>query len=361
MSRKIVDRVWQHSKLSGANKLLLLALAEQADDDGFTWVSYKTLAPMVGVIERQVYRLVDNLIKKGELLVWEQQGQHGGRGYTNIYFVTTGLTQEQMAEVVRIRFDLVTDEIEAVISKKGDIYIKLCDVKRVAPATLERTKKSGGYVTLEDEKGYKKPDTSVTHNNDNSDVSVTQKNEANPENSQKPDTSVTRLLKESLNPESNPSKESKREREETHAQKLKRLGEVEYLSQNEAFAVKLTEVCGNPHPRYVVNGDRKKLAETTAQLLDWKATIAELEEFKANWKLPSPPYYHQVSGQWGRFLTRKHQPNGESNGTGYKTGASHRQSNSDFNNQRVADIAGQCYVYPDGHTEPFEVITDDLS
>ena len=323
MSRKIVDRVWKHSGQSGANKLLLLALAEQADDDGFTWVSYKTLAPMVGVIERQVYRLVDNLIKKGELLVWEQQGQHGGRGYTNIYFVTTGLTQEQIADVVRIRFDLVSDEVGPVISKEGDIYIKLCDVKRVAPATLERTRKSGGYVTLEDEEPKEKPDTSVTHNPNNSDVSVTQKDEPKPIETQKPDTNVTRLLEESYLIESNiPKLDSKREslnnahaHEETNLQKLKRLGEVEYLRRNETFAVKLTEVCGNPHPRYVVNGDRKKLAEAAAQLLDWNATVSLLDDFKTDWKLETPPYYHQVTGQWGRFLTSKQHPKG-TNGHG---------------------------------------------
>lgn len=207
MSRKIRDRVWQHSKLSGANKLLLLALAEQADDDGFTWVSYKTLAPMVGVVERQVYRLVDNLIEKGELLVWDQQGQQGGRGYTNIYLVTAGLTQEQIAHVVQSRFELVNSEIDSVISKKGDIYIRLCDVKRIAPATLERTRKPGGYVTLQDEDGNKKPDTSVTHNPNKGDGNVTQKGEVKPESPVKPDTSVTRLH-DSLNPiESKDSKQ----------------------------------------------------------------------------------------------------------------------------------------------------------
>jgi predicted transcriptional regulator len=203
MSRKISDRVWQHSNLSGANKLLLLALAEQADDDGFTWVGYKTLAPMLGVIERQVYRLVDNLIEKGELLVWEQQGQHGGRGYTNIYLVTTGLTQEQIAETIKRRFDLVSDEIEAVITKKGDTYIKLCDAKRISPTTLERTRKVDTYVIPN-----QKPDTNVTLNLDKGDECVTQLSEAEPV---KPDTNVTRLLKESLKQESNPSKESKRE------------------------------------------------------------------------------------------------------------------------------------------------------
>lgn len=308
MSRKIVDRVWQHSHLSGANKLLLLALAEQADDDGFTWVGYKTLAPMLGVIERQVYRLVDNLIEKGEAIVWEQQGQHGGRGYTNIYLVTTGLTQEQIAETVKRRFDLVSDEVEAVITKKGDTYIKLCDVKRISPATLERTRKGDTYVIVDE-----KPDTNVTLNPVKGDVSVTQLNEAKPV---KPDTNVTRLLEDSLDLESNPSKESKRERE-SHAHKLERIGEVDYLSQNEPFAVKLSEICGNPHPRYVVNGNRKKLAEATAQLLDWDATIDQLDKFKAVWPFDSPPYFHQVTGGWGRFLTSLQQTTNGANQNGH--------------------------------------------
>lgn len=201
MSHKIRNRAWSHSNLSGANKLLLLALAEQADDDGFTWVSYKTLAPMVGVQDRQVYRLVDNLIEKGELIVWDQQGQWGGRGYTNIYFVTTGLSKAQIAEVVRIRFELVGEEIEAVLNQKGDTYVRLCDRKRIAPATLERTKKRGGYVTLKDEQLNQKGDTYDSPDQDKGDTYDTQNEGQMLAEPEKGDTSVTRLL-DSLNQES---------------------------------------------------------------------------------------------------------------------------------------------------------------
>jgi hypothetical protein len=294
-SEAITQRIWQHSKTTGVNKLMLLALAQHADEDGFCWPGYEALGAMVGLtgksdsIKRNAMRNLTPVIETGEIMVWEQQGQHGGRGYTNIYLITVGLTTDQIREIVQRRFELQDNEVDTVLSKKGDKYITLCHLKRVSSVTLLRTR------------GTKKGDKSDTVKQDEV---------------EKGDKSDTRTSLDSSLIGNNPSKENKREREEAHAQKLKRLGEVEYLSQNKPFAIKLSEICGNPGPEYVVNGDRKKLAETTAQLLDWKATIAELEEFKANWKLDSPPYYHQVSGQWGRFLTSKQQPKNGVNGHG---------------------------------------------
>ena len=44
MSVRISGAVWKHSRLSGSELLLLLALADFADDGGFCYPSVSTLA-----------------------------------------------------------------------------------------------------------------------------------------------------------------------------------------------------------------------------------------------------------------------------------------------------------------------------
>lgn len=126
--------------------------------------------------------------------------------------------------------------------------------------------------------------------------------------------------RESLNKDSIPGQDSKRERvapaPENYLQKLKRVGRVDFLAQNESFATKLTEICGNPHPRYVTDKNLAKLAEATAKLLDWGATIQALDDFKNGyWWGNAPPRFDQVVGDWGRYLSSmQNGRNGDTNG-----------------------------------------------
>lgn len=119
---------------------MLLALAQHADKDGFCWPGYETLGDMVGLTRRNAMRNLAPSIESGEVIVWEQQGQHGGRGYTNIYLITAGLTSDQIREIVKRRFELQADEVDTVLNKKGDEYITLCYLKRVSIEALLRTK-----------------------------------------------------------------------------------------------------------------------------------------------------------------------------------------------------------------------------
>lgn len=131
---------------------MLLALADHADDDGFCWPSYVTLSELTGTNPgpkndcRQAKRTMNNLRKSGELIIWEQQGQHGGRGYTNLYLIITGLSEQEVFEIITRRFELTAAEVPSVITKKGDVYTTLSYLKRVTSETLLRTReaKKGG-------------------------------------------------------------------------------------------------------------------------------------------------------------------------------------------------------------------------
>lgn len=313
MNFKTSEKIWQITGLSMSERLILLALEHNGDQDSFSWYGHAKLGEMTGISVDSKYltRNLNELEKQGHLMIWRQHGRGGGRGYTHLYLVIVGKSSEEILEIVMRRFFATQEEAEAIISQSGPVYEDLVKRGRVSAKTLEESgaiKKGVPQNTNSNEKGVQ-----IAPHSDNK---VYQETPNIADETKKGVLESPRLLKESLKQESNPSKESKRERE-SHAHKLERIGEVDYLSQNEPFAVKLSEICGNPHPRYVVNGNRKKLAEATAQLLDWDATIDQLDKFKASWSMDSPPYYHQVTGGWGRFLTSLQQPTNGANQNGH--------------------------------------------
>lgn len=79
-----MSRVWDHSKQSGTPLLLLLAIADFANDDGMAWPGVETLAKKIRMSERYVHRLVKELSEAGELRIEYKAGKNG----TNQYWVT---------------------------------------------------------------------------------------------------------------------------------------------------------------------------------------------------------------------------------------------------------------------------------
>jgi len=70
MSIRVVDRVWRYSKASGPALLLLLAIADYANDSGTgAYPGVKTLAKKIRMSTRTVQRLIASLVAEGELWV----------------------------------------------------------------------------------------------------------------------------------------------------------------------------------------------------------------------------------------------------------------------------------------------------
>ena len=81
MSIKVMSIIWERSERSGSELLLLLALADHADDSGNCYPSVARLAAKTRMSERSVQYMLRSLVESGELQI--QQG--GGRSNTNIY------------------------------------------------------------------------------------------------------------------------------------------------------------------------------------------------------------------------------------------------------------------------------------
>lgn len=75
MSVKVMTWVWDHSRSTGMERLVLLAIADSADHDGTnSWPSVSTLAAKTMVSDRTVRRSIRALEALGELLVEVQAG-----------------------------------------------------------------------------------------------------------------------------------------------------------------------------------------------------------------------------------------------------------------------------------------------
>jgi hypothetical protein len=80
-----MDRIWENSPHSGSTLLVLLALADHANDEGVCWPSIPRIAKRARISERQTVRALADLQASGELQVLERGG---GKGKSNVYRVT---------------------------------------------------------------------------------------------------------------------------------------------------------------------------------------------------------------------------------------------------------------------------------
>lgn len=155
MNIVIQNRIWT-SDLSSSEKMVLLALDNLGDLDGFSWWGYEKLAEMTGISAESKYltKIINKLEKEGYILVWRQHGRKGGRGYTHIYWLVIGRTDEEITEIVTRRFLATPEEARAIITQSGLLYAVLVENDRISGQKLELTRqKKSVPITPNDNKG----------------------------------------------------------------------------------------------------------------------------------------------------------------------------------------------------------------
>lgn len=75
MSIKYMTRVWQYSNQTGSALLLLLAIADNAGDNGWCFPGIEYLSEKTRLSTRQVIRLIQAIEKSGELTVMRGKGR----------------------------------------------------------------------------------------------------------------------------------------------------------------------------------------------------------------------------------------------------------------------------------------------
>lgn len=83
MSLKVTNWAWSRSESRNGARLVMLALADRADDNGFAWPSIEDLCERTRLSPRAVQKALANLVELGELKV--ESG--GGRRVRNRYTI----------------------------------------------------------------------------------------------------------------------------------------------------------------------------------------------------------------------------------------------------------------------------------
>jgi hypothetical protein len=85
MSLKVTTLVWEHSEQKGNDLIVLLGIAEIANDNGVAWPGRQRLAQKARMSVRGVQGVTERLVAAGELTIHERRGRRN----TNIYRVET--------------------------------------------------------------------------------------------------------------------------------------------------------------------------------------------------------------------------------------------------------------------------------
>lgn len=87
MSVHVSSYIWKNCQATIAQKLVLVKLADNCNDDGYAFPSVATIARECCMSERYVQKIIKQLIASGELSVDVQSGKKTPNGYTNVYYM----------------------------------------------------------------------------------------------------------------------------------------------------------------------------------------------------------------------------------------------------------------------------------
>jgi DnaD/phage-associated family protein len=137
MSIAEMSRVFKvNLKKVKSGKLVLLAIADNADDDGYAFPGVKTIADKSDMTERNAKRVIHNLAEAGQLYIATGRG----RGNTNAYVIVALLTRHQIVQRLVTALEMTMEQATATaleILAKRD---KLSSLKKVTKTTEKVTK-----------------------------------------------------------------------------------------------------------------------------------------------------------------------------------------------------------------------------
>lgn len=133
----MLSRVWNSAMPTSTHKLVLLAFADSANDEGMCWPSIKRVATRSQVSGRQVQRVVADLKHDGLLVVLKSAAGHR----TSIYLIRGD-------RLTPLRCDDVAGVAPGVTNEaaRGDTHIALgvTHVTQTVSGTVNRTVSPNG-------------------------------------------------------------------------------------------------------------------------------------------------------------------------------------------------------------------------
>lgn len=118
MSIKVITLVWDKSEHKGNNLLTLLALADNANDDGYCWPGLDNIAKKTRVSRNTVIRCIKTLEETAELFALHSR-RHG-----NKYLILVGRTDKHIKSALERYYEMSIDEIDSVMIVIKNLRVK---------------------------------------------------------------------------------------------------------------------------------------------------------------------------------------------------------------------------------------------
>lgn len=143
MSIEVMSWVWKKSKATGTDKFVLLAIADNAWDDGSNaWPSVNTISRKTGLSIRTVQRCIQNLHDLGELGIIDRPG------HSNLYRVVMSETTASEKPVNKKSTDVVNTK-----EKRDDVWdavMLACGVNSATINSQERGRHNRAVKALKE-------------------------------------------------------------------------------------------------------------------------------------------------------------------------------------------------------------------
>lgn len=141
MSVRVMSHVWEHSDARLGARLVLLAIADFANDTGMAWPSVETLAAKSRLSSRQVQRILRQLVNDGDLTLHENAGPHGCHLYQIV------LTGDKSSGRQIVRGD--KSDTKGVTNRAGGVTNPTKTVSKMSPEpSLEPSTEPSGEPSL---------------------------------------------------------------------------------------------------------------------------------------------------------------------------------------------------------------------
>jgi hypothetical protein len=137
MSIKRITAVWDHSTSKGNARLLMLALADSANDDGYCWPGYNHIQTKMNCGSRGTVSNTIEAQENAQELIVDHRPNQG-----NKYLVIVGFSPEQVKHGLRTYFNMNESEVE-------DAYQKLKDRGSTPPKKGNKSKNRTNAISTE--------------------------------------------------------------------------------------------------------------------------------------------------------------------------------------------------------------------
>lgn len=144
MSVEAVRHVLEQSQTKGAQRLILIVIAEHADSNGIAWPSVQTIARLAHCSERFVQKTIKAL-KSSELVI----AKGGGRGRSNRYRIPLERVNHSSPFTESERVNSETERVNSETIKGEPQFTRTTNrTNRTAnqcSRTFQNLKKAGNY------------------------------------------------------------------------------------------------------------------------------------------------------------------------------------------------------------------------